>query len=309
MRVVVTGGCGFIGSHIVERLIKEKHEVLVIDNLSTGKIENINLNEVIFHQIDILDQNLNDIFHQFKPRIVYHLAAQIDIQKSMKDPKFDADSNIKGTISLLECCRNVGVRKIIYASSAAIYGNPLYLPIDEKHSKIPLSFYGLSKFTPESYIKLFSELHDLKYTILRYANVYGERQDYKGEGGVVSIFLNKILKNEAPYINGDGEQSRDFIYVKDIAEANLAVMDAGDNEIYNISTNIPTKINTLYQNIILSCARTHIMPIYKESRKGDILDSYLDNQKIKTHLGWEPKYTLIDGIKETLRNQRSNNLL
>ncbi|WP_341281422.1 NAD-dependent epimerase/dehydratase family protein [Paenibacillus sp. FSL H8-0537] len=302
MRILVTGGCGFIGSHIVDELIDLNYEVLVIDNLITGSLNNLNP-KAKFVQMDVLDENMSQIFIQFKPEVVIHHAAQIDVQHSLKNPKFDATSNILGAISVLECCRDAGVRKIVYASSAAIYGNPNYYPIDEEHAKEPLSFYGISKLTPEHYIKVFSELYNIKYTILRYSNAYGYRQDPKGEGGVISIFMNRILNGENPHIFGDGEQVRDFIYVKDIANANLSVLEKGDNEIFNVSSSIPITINKLYE-IMSNATETSLAPIYKEQRNGDIRKSYLDNSKIALHLNWEPKYSLERGLKETLAMQK-----
>ena len=246
MRILVSGGAGFIGSHIVDRLIELKHHVCIVDNLFTGKEDNIN-NEATFYKCDITEmEKLKIIFKVEKPEVVIHHAAQIDIQTSLKNPALDAKINIIGTINILECCREFGVRKIIYPSSAAVYGKPKYLPVKENHEVNPISFYGISKHTPEHYIKAYSQLYGIKYIIFRYANVYGERQDPKGEGGVVSIFVDKLLNNETPFIFGNGEQTRDFIYVKDIAEANILALYKGDNEIMNISSNKATTVNELF---------------------------------------------------------------
>ncbi|MGJ7045774.1 SDR family oxidoreductase [Thermoanaerobacterium thermosulfurigenes] len=302
MNILVTGGAGFIGSNIVDLLIDNGYDVIVVDNMSTGKKENIN-KKAIFYNIDITDDNLYKVFENEKIDNVIHHAAQIDIQRSINDPVFDAKVNIIGTINLLECCRKYDVKKIVYASSAAVYGDPEYLGVDEKHKVNPISYYGISKHTPEHYIKVYNELYGLKYTILRYANVYGIRQDPKGEGGVISIFIDKMLSGKNPVIFGDGNQTRDFIYVKDVAMANLLALEKGDNEIMNISTNKATTINELV-DVMSKIIGTHLKPIYASQRKGDILHSYLDNQKAKELLEWIPDYTLEDGLIETIEYYR-----
>ncbi|WP_019907474.1 SDR family oxidoreductase [Thermoanaerobacter indiensis] len=302
MKVLVTGGTGFIGSHIVDLLIENGHGVVIVDNLSTGKEEFIN-KKAIFYKKDITDDDLYEIFKKEKPDYVIHQAAQIDVQKSIDNPLFDAKVNILGTVNLLEYCRKSGVKKIVYASSAAVYGNPECLPIDEGHKINPISYYGISKHTPEHYFEVYSQLYGLKYTILRYANVYGIRQDPKGEGGVISIFIDKMLKGERPIIFGDGNQTRDFVYVKDVAKANLLALEKGDNEVVNISTNKPTSINELV-DLMNKIMNTSLMPIYAEPRKGDIMHSYLDNKKALDVLGWRPEYSLEDGLRETIEYYR-----
>ncbi|HCD08834.1 MAG TPA: UDP-glucose 4-epimerase [Thermoanaerobacter sp.] len=302
MKVLVTGGAGFIGSHVVDLLIENGYEVIIVDNFSTGKEEFIN-KKAIFYKKDITDENLCEIFKKEKPDYVIHQAAQIEVQKSIDNPVFDAKVNILGTVYLLECCRKSGVKKVIYASSAAVYGNPEYLPIDEKHKVNPISYYGISKHTPEHYFEVYRQLYGLKYTILRYANVYGIRQDPKGEGGVISIFIDKMLKGERPIIFGDGNQTRDFVYVKDVAKANLLALERGDNEVVNISTNKPTSINELVE-IMNKIMNTSLKPIYAEPRKGDIIHSYLDNKKALDVLGWKPEYSLEEGLRETIEYYR-----
>lgn len=303
MKVLVTGGAGFIGSHIVDHLIKNKHEVVVVDNLTTGKEVNINSSSV-FYRVDITDyESLEEVFNVEKPDYVMHHAAQVNIQNSIINPTFDADINIIGTINLLRCCVKFDTKKIIYASSAAVYGNPIYLGIDEDHSVQPLSFYGISKHTPEHYIKVFSELYNLKYTILRYSNAYGIRQDPKGEGGVVSIFVDKLLNKEQPIIFGDGLQTRDFVYVEDIALANLSAIHSGDGEIVNISINHPTSLIELLKMMNEICG-TNIKPIYTEAKQGDIKESYLDNGKARRILSWEPIYSLHEGLRLTMEFYR-----
>ena len=298
MEVLVTGGAGFIGSNIVDGLIEAGHQVIVVDNLSTGKKENLN-EQAEFYNLDLEDQELKEIFRENEISHVIHHAAQIDVQHSIKDPLFDAQNNILSTINLLECCRAYNVKKIIYASSAAVYGEPDYLPVDEDHPIKAMSPYGISKHTPEHYIKMYSELYNLKYTIFRYANVYGPRQDPKGEGGVVSIFVDKMLAEERPVIFGDGQQTRDFVHVYDIVKANLLALDNGDNILVNISTQNRDSVNDLvdHLNQILPY---EIKAIYQEARKGDILHSSLANGKAKEQLGWTPGYDFKDGLKQTV---------
>lgn len=298
MKILVTGGAGFIGSHIVDLLIDNKHDVSIVDNLSTGKMENVN-KLARFYRADINSNEIEDIFERVQPEVVIHHAAQIDVQKSLKSPTLDADINIVSTIKLLELCAKHSVTKVIYASSAAVYGIPQCLSIDENHSISPISFYGISKLTPEYYIKVFSELHGLKYTILRYSNVYGIRQDPRGEGGVVSIFLNRLLLDKSIVIYGDGEQTRDFIYVKDIARANLAALNSQDNSVINISTNQTITINQLY-NKMSSLMQKYINPVFENERPGDIKHSCLNNNKANHVLNWCPSYSIDQGLSETI---------
>ncbi|KOP66243.1 UDP-glucose 4-epimerase [Bacillus sp. FJAT-18019] len=297
MRVIVTGGAGFIGSSIVSELITKGHTVGIIDNLSTGKRENINLNSK-FYNIDINSNELMGVFEDFKPEIVIHHAAQVSVSKSMVNPLFDEESNIRGTINLLNCCVIYGVKKILYASSAAVYGIPKTLPISENHAIDPISFYGISKYVPETYIKIFSKLHGLNYTIFRYANVYGPKQDQFGEGGVISIFINKILEKEKIVINGDGLQTRDFIFVQDIVAANMEALDHGDRKTLNISTNKKVSINELV-TIMSNVAQEKVDYMHGESRLGDIMHSLLDNSSAMKELNWRPNFDLYEGLKLT----------
>src|SRR6056297_3427348 len=298
MQILVTGGAGFIGSNLVDGLIAKGHKVIVVDNLSTGKKKNLN-KQAKFYQMDIRNEELKQVFAANQITHVIHHAAQIDVQHSIKDPSFDAQNNILGTINLLENCKAFGVEKIIYASSAAVYGEPEYLPLDEQHPIKAMSPYGISKHTPEHYIKMYSQLYNLKYTIFRYANVYGPRQDPKGEGGVVSIFVDKMLDEERPVIFGNGKQTRDFIHVYDIVKANLLALEKGDNILVNISTESRDSVNDLveYLNLILPY---NLEAIYEEARKGDILHSSLANGKAKELLGWKPDYDFKAGLKQTV---------
>jgi UDP-glucose 4-epimerase len=297
MQILITGGAGFIGSNIADYLIEQGKEVIIVDNLSSGKKENINKKSK-FYQLDIRDQNLEKVFQENKISHVIHHAAQIDVQQSIADPIFDAENNILGTINLLENCREYGAAKIIYASSAAVYGEPEHLPIAEEHPVKAMSPYGITKHTVEHYLKMYAELYDLKYTILRYANAYGPRQDPKGEGGVVSIFLDKLLAEEDPVIFGDGKQSRDFIHVYDLVKANYLALDKADNQLLNISTAVQNSINQLVEDLNeLSSYQLEVS--HKEAKYGDIRHSALDNTKAKEILGWEPQFDLKSGLKQT----------
>lgn len=298
MKVLVTGGAGFIGSNIVDKLIEKDYEVVIIDNLSTGKKEHINA-KANFYEADISSKNIENIFDKENIEVVIHTAAQIDVQKSINDPIYDCKNNIIGTLNILEACKKYKVDKLIYSSSAAVYGQPEYLPVDEEHPINAMSGYGISKHTPEHYIQMYADLYGLNTSILRYSNVYGPRQDPKGEGGVISIFVDKMLNNEEPVIYGDGDQTRDFIYVDDIVSANLAAINKKENDIYNISCNTKNSINDLAR-IINEILNTNFLPIYKKARPGDIRHSILDNNKALNSLAWKPHYDLEQGLKETI---------
>jgi len=298
VKVLVTGGAGFIGSHTVDLLIMEGYEVIIVDNLKTGKIIN---KKAGFYQMDICSKDLEQVFEKERPEAVVHLAAQISVQDSQADPHTDAQINILGTINVLDNCSKHKVRKIVFSSSAAVYGKPEYLVLDEKHNTVPLAFYGLSKLTAEYYLKMFAELFGLRYTILRYSNVYGINQKLSGEGGVVAIFIDNLLNNKAPTIFGTGEQTRDFIYVSDVAKANLCALSTGDYEIFNISTKTAITINDLLA-IIRSIMKKDLTCLYGPKKEGDILHSVLNNSKAKELLKWEPAYSITEGLEEIVEN-------
>lgn len=298
MKIIVTGGAGFIGSNIADRMLKLGHEVAIIDSLKTGKPSNLN-KEARFYDIDILNEEMiQKAFFEFKPEICIHHAAQTDVNNSIRNPKFDCDVNIAGSINILNSCVKNNVKKIIYASSAAVYGTPQFLPIDEGHPKNPISFYGISKLTPEYYIKIYSELYGLKFTVLRYSNVYGIRQNYKAEGGVVAIFFYRLINKKKPVIFGDGSQTRDFIYVKDVVNANVAALTKGNSSIVNISSNTAISINELLIKISKILGE-HFIAEYREEKKGDIRHNCLNNLMAKKVLEWEVKYSLDMGLHET----------
>ncbi|WP_029192304.1 NAD-dependent epimerase/dehydratase family protein [Paenibacillus harenae] len=306
MKVLVTGAAGFIGSHIVDSLISLEHKVIGIDNFTTGVIQNIN-KSCSFYEIDINSEKLREVFHDEKPDVVIHNAAQINVNHSIKDPIKDEEINIRGTVSILENMKNSGCSKIIYPSSAAIYGKPIYLPVDELHPIQPMSFYGISKYTPELYIKTYSELFGLDYTILRYSNVFGLRQSAHGEAGVISIFMDRLQKGLNPVIHGDGEQFRDFVYVKDVVRANIFALEKGSQSTLNICTNSKSSINHLLRQL-QNNLNTNLEPKYENERKGDIKESCLDNTSAFSILGWKPEYSLESGLKDLCELQKRNRI-
>lgn len=297
MKVLITGGAGFIGHHFVEKLVKEKIDVVIVDNLSSGIKERIP-KSAAFYEVDIVDLSIENIFAIEKPDYVVHLAAQVSVPVSMKNPLADCLANIAGTVNLLQNCVKYNVKKFIFASSAAVYGEPAYLPIDEDHPQHPISFYSLSKQTSEQYIKLYAKHFGLNHSILRFANVYGPGQNSHGEAGVISIFLNSILEQTPPIIYG-GEQTRDFVYVKDVADGLYSALHNGRNCTFNLSTNTETKINELLM-LMLKKVNSHLTPVIKPQREGDIGQSRLNNTKALTELHWIPRYSLDRGLQETI---------
>ena len=295
---MVTGGAGFIGSHIVDRLVEAGYRVSVVDDLSTGRFENINPG-VNFYRLRVEDTDFEKAIARETPDVVIHQAAQVDVQRSLMEPLADARINILGAVNLLEACRRYSVGKVVYASSAAVYGSPGYLPVDEKHPLMPQSPYGASKYAAENYFRIYSEAYGIRYTVLRYANVYGPRQDAAGEGGVVAIFVDRLLRGEVPQIFGDGEQTRDFIYVGDVAAANLAALDRGDGMVLNVGTGAGLSVNSLFQKI-KKITGSPLEPAYCPSRTGDIVHSRLANVKARQVLDWRPRYGLEEGIRETV---------
>ncbi|WAM33094.1 SDR family oxidoreductase [Caldicellulosiruptor morganii] len=297
MAVLVTGGAGFIGSHIVDRLIERGYDVVVVDNLISGNARNINP-KAKFYKRDIRD-DLEDIFKENRIEFCIHQAAQVSVSKSMEDPLLDCSVNILGTVNLLNYCRKYSVKKFVYASSAAVYGEPKYLPVDEKHPEDPLSFYGISKLSAEKYIERFAESCGFEYVIFRYSNVYGPRQDPFGEGGVVAIFCERMQNAKDVTIFGDGNQTRDFIYVEDVAEANCLVLENSVSGIFNLSTNTRTSVNDLFE-MISSLTGYKKNAIYAPKREGDIDHSCLDNSLLKSAFSFSPKYQLKEGLQITI---------
>lgn len=298
MRVLVTGGAGFVGSHVVDILIEQNHEVSVVDNLISGNTENINP-KTKFYQTDIRSSEFEMVFQEESPEIVYHLAAQSIVPPSIKDPLYDESVNVGGTLHLLELMKKHDSKKIIYSSSAAIYGNPVSLPINEEHQIQPISPYGLTKFLAEQYIALYYRMYGIDYTILRYANIYGPRQTLNGEGGVITIFIDKLRNGQPLIINGDGLHTRDFIYVRDVAEANLLSMKHGSNGILNISSGKAVSLMELIAGFE-EVMDTKIEVIHREEREGDIVHSTLDPSRSSELLDWKVMTSLLDGLRETI---------
>ncbi|NLF82805.1 MAG: NAD-dependent epimerase/dehydratase family protein [Candidatus Gastranaerophilales bacterium] len=295
MSILLTGGAGFIGSHIADILISNNYDVVVVDNLATGKRENVN-NNAKFYEIDIREPVLEKAFQENNIEYVIHEAAQASVGASMANPVYDMSVNIAGTLNLLNLSAKYGVKKFVAASTAAVYGCPEYLPVDEKHPVSCFSFYGLSKYTMEQYIKLMGEANRLDYIIFRYSNVYGQRQDAHGEAGVVSIFLDKMKGGQSVEIHGDGSQTRDFINVADIARANLlSIQSECKNRIINLSNCSQISINELF-NTIKNITGYDKSPVYTAPRAGDIKDSCLDNTLARELLGWNPEVSLKDGL-------------
>ncbi|MFB6467610.1 NAD-dependent epimerase/dehydratase family protein [Cytobacillus sp. Hz8] len=301
MKVIVTGGAGFIGSHLVDALIARGDEVHVLDNLSTGKLQFKNP-QASLHLVNICSETAKKIIIQLKPDAVFHLAAQADVSKSILDPKYDAEVNLIGTINILEACRDASVKKFIFASTSAVYGNLQKEIIREDDPVHPASYYGLSKLAAENYIRIFYELYQLPFTILRYANVYGPRQLPKGEGGVIAVFLDHIQNKKSLSIHGDGEQSRDFIFVKDIVTANLAALDNENQQIFHASTAKKTSINQVV-DILSDLHGVKIDSARTKERIGDIKHSCLDNHKIVQTLKWVPQIDILEGLSKTYAYQ------
>lgn len=299
MKVLVTGGAGFIGSHIVDRLVQEGHEVVIIDNLSTGKRRNLN-RSARFYKMDIQSWRVERVFRNERPNVVMHLAAQMDVRRSVDDPVFDAQVNILGTLNVLQQAVQHGVRKVIFSSSGgAIYGEQQTYPAGESHATQPLSPYGISKLCGEHYLSYYQRISGIQVVCLRYANVYGPRQDPEGEAGVVAIFIQKMLNNEQPIIYGNGRQTRDFIFVDDVVEANLAAMGQSTQGTYNVGTGIETSINELFR-ILAGTTGSTCKEVHGPAKKGEQARSSIDSAKIRQELMWDPKIDLTDGLKRTV---------
>ncbi len=300
MKVLVTGGAGFIGSNLVDRLLERGAGVSVVDNLFTGFEENLNP-KAKFYRVDVREKDkLREVFEAEKPDYVHHLAAQMDVRKSVEEPTFDAENNILGGLNVITSSLESGVKKIVYASTGgAVYGEPQYLPVNERHPINPICQYGISKHTFEHYLYLYRYLYGLNYTVLRYPNVYGPRQNPKGEAGVNAIFIGMMLKGETPTIFGDGRQLRDYVYVGDVIEANTLAMEKGDGEIYNIGSGVGISVNKIY-SMLSELLSFNKPPIYAPPRPGEIEKVYLDSSKVQKELGWKPKVSFEDGLRKTI---------
>jgi UDP-glucose 4-epimerase len=301
MRILITGGAGFIGSHLADAFLAQGHEVAVLDNLVSGKLENLSLARVTFFKTDIRDKaGVAEAFARFKPEVVSHHAAQMSVKGSTDDPTYDAECNVLGLINVLEACVANKVRKIIFASSGGtVYGESAFIPSPETAPLIPMSPYGITKMVGEHYLGFFKQSHQLEFTVFRYGNVYGPRQDPHGEAGVVAIFAKKLLAGIAPIIHWDGEQRKDYVHVRDVARANVLALTAGDGRAFNIGSGLATSVNELYSGLETQL-KTGILPHYGPKREGDVRISYLEVSKIREELGWQPEVGLAEGMIDTV---------
>ena len=299
MRVLVTGGAGFIGSHIVDACVAAGHEVTVVDDLSTGHRENVNA-KARFLPLDVRSEEIDALFRESRFEVVSHQAARGNVRASMEDPWVYADVNVRGGINLLEAARRHGVRKIVYSSTGGcVYGELQYWPADERHPIRPRDPYGASKASFELYLPVYEMNYGLQYTILRYPNVYGPRQDPFGEAGVVSIFAGQMLLGKPTIINGDGEQSRDYVFVGDVVQANVLALEGGDNDVFNLGWGRGTTVNEIFHGLRALtgyAGEEHHGP----AKLGEVRRNDLDASKIKSALGWKPRVALEEGLRRTV---------
>ncbi len=300
MKILITGGAGFIGSNIADAYLAAGHEVFVVDDLSSGFIENLSP-KAKFFEMDIRDPKIEKIFEENKFDVVNHLAAQMDVRRSVADPVFDATVNVVGTLNLLENSLKHGVKKVIFSSTGgAIYGEQDYFPADEKHPTRPLSPYGIAKLAVEKYLFYYNAVHGLNYVVLRYANVYGPRQNPHGEAGVVAIFTSKLLKGEEPVINGEGKQTRDYTFVGDVVRANVKALDYDKSDIFNVGTGKETDVNVLFR-MLRDAVGSSAEEKHGPAKAGEQMRSVIDYSKAKEVLGWEPAVGLEEGIDMTVK--------
>jgi len=296
LKILVTGGAGFIGSHVVDAYVGAGHQVVVVDNLTTGRREQVNAAAQLY-ALDIRSPELRDVFERERPDVVNHHAAQASVTASVADPRADAEINVMGTLNLCSLCAQFSVRRIVFASTGgAIYGDPQRIPADEQHPTTPLSPYGIHKLVGEHYVRYFGS--GLTWAVLRYANVYGPRQDPHGEAGVVAIFTRAMLDGKAPTIFGDGKQTRDFIYVEDVARANLLATDATASDLANIGTGAETSVNDLARHLA-SFTGFRGDPLHAAPRPGEVHRIALDVSKARRWLAWSPQTSLMDGLRKT----------
>jgi UDP-glucose 4-epimerase len=303
MKILVTGGAGFIGSHVVEAYLAGGHEVRVVDNLATGRRANVS-REATLHEVDIHSFEVEKVFGEFRPDVVNHHAAQASVKVSNQDPVFDLEMNGGGTLRIAELCVRFGVTKMIYASTGgALYGDPIRVPVDESHPIQALSPYGMSKRVGELYVEFYGRTKGLEYTILRYANAFGPRQDPTGEAGVCAIFTGQMLRGEQCTIDGDGEQLKDYVYVGDIARANVLALSKGSGRAINIGTGRGTSVNAIFA--ALQQATGNDTPaVYGPQRPGDVRNIWLDSSLAKEVLGWEPSVSFDEGLRATVASLR-----
>ncbi|MBM2805171.1 MAG: galE [Deltaproteobacteria bacterium] len=305
MKIVVTGGAGFIASHIVDAYLARGHEVHIFDDFSTGQKVNVNV-KAMLHTIDIADAKVVKLIEELKPDALSHHAAQMDVRHSVADPTFDARVNILGFINLLEGCKNAGVKKVTFASSGgAVYGEQEVFPAPESHITQPASPYGVSKRAGELYLSYYHQAFGLPYIALRYANVYGPRQSAHGEAGVVAIFLSLLLSGNTPLINGDGKQTRDYVYVGDVVAANLAALESPYVGQINIGTGVETDVVTIFEHL-RNAVGSQVKAQHGPAKTGEQRRSCLDTRRAAEVLGWRPQVALADGLKRTADFYRGN---
>lgn len=301
MNVLVTGGAGFIGSHVVDILIRAGHRVSIVDNLwehGGGRMENVNP-QAKFYKIDIRSDTLSEVFDIERPKVVCHHAAQHSVKMSMDDPLYDADVNIRGLLNLLHCAVQYGTQKIIFASSGATYGTVDTMPIDEHTPQHPVSPYAISKMTSEYYLRFWKDAHGLDFTSLRYGNVFGPRQDPTGEAGVIAIFSHSILSGKPVRIDWDGEQQKDYVYVGDVAKANLLSLEKGSGEMYCIASGSGTSVNSIFRGLVEIIGHK-VDTVTAPKRPGDVYLSYFDCCKAEQELGWRAETSFEDGLRLTV---------
>lgn len=303
--VLVTGGAGFIGSHIVDRLLSYGNEVVIVDNLSTGKKENINP-KAIFYSIDIADEKaLKCIFEQHKIASVIHQAAKINLNVLLEDPSNDIKSSVLGTLNLLNLCVSSKIEKFVYASSVAVYGRPRKLPVSETDELIPIYSYGIAKKCAEEYVRYYSEYYGMNYTILRYANVYGPRQPIYGEVGVIAIYTDRAIKGEPLIIYGDGAHLRDYIYIDDVVDVTLKMLKGSDREIFNVGCGVGISVKEVFENFGSSSGKM-LNHKYEPERVGELGFFYCDISKLTKTMQWSPTVTIKEGICRTLSYYRDS---
>jgi len=299
MKIIVTGGAGFIGSHVVDAYVAAGHDVIVVDDLSTGHRENLNP-RARFHALDIQDPRTAELLRDERPDVLNHHAAQMDVRRSVADPLFDARVNVLGTIHLLEAARQAGVRRVVFVSSGgAVYGEQETFPASESHATNPLSPYGVSKRTGELYAFFYQAEYRLPFTALRYANVYGPRQDPHGEAGVVAIFTGKMLRGEPVTVNGDGQQTRDYVFVGDVARANVLALEREVTGPVNIGTGVETDVNALAR-LLLEATGSRSEVRHGPAKAGEQRRSVVDARRASERLGWRPEVALRDGLRQTV---------
>lgn len=299
MNVLVTGGAGFIGSHVAEALIEDGHEVDVLDDLSTGRREKVP-NQAALHVADIRSSETVDLLADRRYEVLVHHAAQMDVRASVNDPSFDADVNIRGFLNLMEAGRKNGLQKVIFASTGgAIYGEPESVPQDKTHPLRPGSPYGIAKLATEKYLHFYQQQYDIKSVSLRYANVYGPRQNPHGEAGVVAIFSRQMLTGEEPVIYGNGKQTRDYVYVDDVVRANLAALKYEGSGVFNVGTGRETSVNDLFR-IIRDETGADFDEKYGPAKPGEQQRSVLGYEETTNELGWEPKVSIEEGLARTV---------